>query len=77
MIILKKFYNKIYETNNYNNYLDLCYDYSELSLGFQWLMKARCGYKFDASVAKAAKLVTEDCPNFCPCCFSGKQNIEH
>ena len=66
--------NKFYETNNY---LDLCYDYPELSLGFQWLMKARCGYKFDASVAKAAKLVTEDCPNFCPCCFSGKQNIEH
>ena len=39
-------------------------------------MKARCGYKFDASVAKAAKLVTEDCPNFCSFCFSGKQNIE-
>jgi len=39
-------------------------------------MKARCGYKFDASVAKATKLVTKDCSNFCPCCFSGKQNIE-
>jgi len=40
-------------------------------------MKTRCGYKFDTSVAKAAKLVTEYCPNFCPYCFSGKQNIEH
>ena len=57
--------------------LDLCYYYQELSLGFQWLIKARRGYKFDAGVAKAAKLVTEDCPNFCPFYFSGKQNIEH
>jgi len=40
-------------------------------------MKTCCGYKFDTSVAKAAKLVTEYCPNFCPYCFSGKQNIEH
>ena len=63
-----------YETNKY---LDLCYDYPELSLGFQWLMKARSGYKLDARVAKAAKLVTEVCPNFCPCCKTGKQNIEH
>jgi len=30
--------NKFYETNKY---LDLCYDYPELFLGFQWLMKAR------------------------------------
>jgi len=40
-------------------------------------MKARSGYKLDARVAKAAKLVTNFCPNFCPCCRSGKQNIEH
>ena len=40
-------------------------------------MKARCGYKFDASVAKDAKIVTKYYPKFCPYCKKGQQNIEH
>ena len=65
---------KFYKTKDY---LNLCYDYPELSLGFQWLMKARCGYRCDASVAKAAKIVTNVCPKYCPCCKKGNQSIEH
>jgi len=57
--------------------MDHCYDYQKLSLGFQGILKARCGYKLDARVAKAAKLITSDCSNYCPCCNSGTQTIEH
>ena len=71
---------QFYDDNKFEetaDYLKLCYDYPELSLGFQWLLKARCGYKFNASVAKAAKIVTKYYPKFCPCCKTGQQNIEH
>jgi len=40
-------------------------------------MKARCGYKLDARVAKAAKLVNPICPNYCPCCIRKSQTIDH
>jgi len=72
--IKAEFYNK----QNFiatNKYMDLCYDYPELSLGFQGILKARCGYKLDARVAKAAKLITSDCPNYS--CNSGTQTIEY
>ena len=71
---------EFYDNQNFNatnKFMDLCYDYPELSLGFQGILKARCGYKLDARVAKAAKLITMDCPNYCPCCNSGTQTIEH
>jgi len=48
-----------------------------MDLCFQGILKARCGYKLDARVTKAAKLITSDCPNYCPCCNSGTQTIEH
>jgi len=40
-------------------------------------LKARCGYKLDASVAKAAKLVDPSCPDYCPCCKNKNQTVEH
>jgi len=40
-------------------------------------LKTRSGYKFDASIAKAAKIVTKYYPKFCPCCKKGQQNIEY
>ncbi|ORX81450.1 subtilisin-like protein [Anaeromyces robustus] len=36
---------------------------------FRWILRARCGYKIDARVAKAAKLVDIICPNCGPCYF--------
>jgi len=48
-----------------------------LSLEFQWLLKTPFGYKFDASIVKAAKIVTKYYSKFCPCCKTDQQNIEH
>ena len=33
--------------------------------------------KFDASVAKAAKIITKYYSKFCPCCKKSQPNIEH
>ncbi|KAG4096734.1 glycoside hydrolase superfamily [Neocallimastix lanati (nom. inval.)] len=30
--------------------------------------RARSGYRLDARIAKAAKIIDQMCPNFCPCC---------
>jgi hypothetical protein len=41
--------------------------------------RARCRYKFHARVAKAAKMIEEDCPERCPCCYRKNSNplLEH
>jgi len=41
-------------------YLKLNYKYPEYSIGFGWVLHARCGYKFDVPVAKAAKMIEDD-----------------
>ena len=51
---------KSYDDNNFektSKYLKLCYEYLEYSYGFYWLLKAQSGYKLDARVAKAAKII--------------------
>jgi len=71
---------KSYEDNNFEkttDYLKLCYEYPEYSYGFYWLLKARSGYKLDARVVKAAKIIDRLCPNYCSCCKSKCQTIEH
>jgi len=71
-----EFYDK-QDFNATNKFMVLFYDYSELSLGLQGIMKARYGYKLDDRVAKAAKLITTDCSYYSPCCNSGTQTIEY
>jgi len=44
------------------NYWKLNFKYPEYSIGFRWVLCARCGYKFEAHVAKAANRVEDDCP---------------
>jgi len=61
--------NKFEETSNF---IKLCYEYPDLSYGFYWLLRARSGYRLDARIAKAAKIVDQMCPNFCPCCKNNK-----
>jgi len=73
---------KAYKNNNFEKtreYLKLNYKYPEFSIGFRWVLRARCGYKFDARVAKAAKMIEEDCPERCPCCYRKNSNprLEH
>ncbi|ORX75818.1 hypothetical protein BCR32DRAFT_284810 [Anaeromyces robustus] len=38
-----------------------------------------CGYKIDARVVKAAKMINNSCPNCCSCCFQcdSYQRIDH
>ena len=69
---------KAYKNNNFEKtkeYLQLNYKYPEFSIGFRWVLRARCGYKFDARVAKAAKIIEEDCPERCPCCYRKKKIV--
>ena len=40
-------------------------------------MRARSGYRLDARIDKAEKIIDQMCPNFCPCCISNKQWIKH
>jgi len=65
--------------NKTRNYLKLNYKYPEYSIGFRWVLHARCGYKFDACVVKAAKMIEEDYPERCPCCYRKNSNprLEH
>jgi len=73
---------KAYKNNNFEKtreYLKLSYKYPEFSIGFRWVLCARCGYKFDARDAKAAKMIKEDCLERCPCCYRKNSNprLEH
>ncbi|KAG4102570.1 hypothetical protein H8356DRAFT_1324470 [Neocallimastix lanati (nom. inval.)] len=65
----KKHWPKAYIKNKFEKtreYLKLNYKYPEFSIGFRWVLRARCGYKFDARVTKAAKMIEEDCPESNP-----------
>ena len=73
---------KAYKNNKFEKtreYLKLNYKYPEFSIGFQWVLRAICGYKFDALVAIAAKMIEENCPERCPCCYRKNSNprLEH
>ncbi|ORX63325.1 hypothetical protein BCR32DRAFT_287845 [Anaeromyces robustus] len=64
---------KTYKMNNFENsrnYLKPNLEFPEYIKGFRWILRrARCGYKIDARVAKAAKMNNNSCPNCCSCCF--------
>ena len=69
---------KTYKNNNFEEtreYLKLNYKYPEFSVGFRWVLRARCGYKFDARVAKVAKMIEEDCPKRYPCYYRKNINL--
>ena len=50
-----------------------------LALASDGYFHARCGYKYDACVAKATKIIEEDCPERCPYCYRKNSNprLEH
>jgi len=51
-----------FEFEKTRNYLRLNFKYPEYSIGFRWVLYARCGYKFDVHVVKAVNMVENDCP---------------
>ncbi|ORX78630.1 hypothetical protein BCR32DRAFT_294921 [Anaeromyces robustus] len=70
---------KMYNFEESKSYLKLNLEFPEYSKGFRWILRARCGYKIDARVAKAAKMINNSCPNCCSCCFhcESYQRIDH
>jgi len=71
---------EFYDKNRFeetSNFIKLCYEYPYLSYGFYWLLRTRSGYRLDARISKAEKIIDQMCPNFCPCCKSNKQWIRH
>jgi len=42
-------------------------------VSFVHSFRARSGYRLDVRNAKAAKIIDQVCPNFCPCCKINKQ----
>jgi len=46
--------NKFEETSNF---IKLCYEYPDLSYDFYWLLRTRSGYRLDARITKAAKII--------------------
>ena len=68
---------KAYKNNNYEKtreYLKLNYKYPKFSISVRRILRVRCGYKFDACVAKSSKMIEEDCPERCPCCYRKSSN---
>jgi len=68
---------KVYKKNKFEkirDYLELNFKCSEFSIGFWWVFRTRSEYKFNVCVAKAAKMIEEDCIERCPCCYRKKSN---
>jgi len=74
---VKAFIYKKYHFESTRRYINLTVKYPQFTLGFLWLLRIRCGYRFDASVAIAAGLVSENIPRYCPCCKGGTQSFLH
>ena len=55
----------------------LTLEYPKFQLGFLWISRIRCGFKFDSSISIKRKIVSEDCPIYCPCCGTGVQSFSH
>ena len=54
----------VYDKNKFeetSKFIKLCYEYPDLSYGFYWLLRARSGYRLDARIAIAAKIVDQMC----------------
>ena len=46
-------------------------------MGFFWISRIRCGFKFDISITIKRKIVPEDCPKCCPCCGVSVPSFSH
>ena len=46
-------------------------------MGFLWIIRLRCGYKYNTTIAVRIGRISEDCPKSCPCCGEGNRSFEH
>jgi len=51
--------------------------YSSFSLGFFWIGRIKCGFKFDVNTLIKRNIVSSDCPSYCPCCGNGIPSFTH
>ena len=61
----------IYKENDFgfiSEIRNLTFQYPKYQLGFFWIFRIRCGFKFDISISIKRKIVSEDCLKCCPCC---------
>jgi len=56
---------------------NLTFQYPKYQLGFFWISRNRCGFKFDISISIKRKIVSEDCPKCCPCCGVSVPSFSH
>jgi len=69
-----------YDSNKFSNnkaIIMLSLKYLQFNLGFSWIIRLGCGYKYNTTVAIRMGRVSEDCPKTCPCCGEGNQSFEH
>jgi len=50
-------------------------EYPHLSLGFNWILRLRAGYKYNTTIAIRSDRVSDDCPKFCLCCGKGEPSF--
>ena len=55
----------------------LSFKYPQFNLGFSWIIRLRCGYKYNTTITIKMGRVSEDCPKTCPCRGEGNQSFEH
>jgi len=70
----------IYKENDFvfiSEIKDLIFQYPKYQLGFFWISRIRCGFKFDISISIKIKIISEDCPKCCPCCSVSVPSFSH
>lgn len=83
MILLQ---NKVLkEVTNYNKskfihtrtLFNLSCKYTKLSLGLNWILLLRCGYKYNATISFRSGRITENGHKCCLCCDKGDKSVEY
>jgi len=70
----------IYKENDFgfiSEIRNLTFQYPKYQLGFIWISRIRCGFKFDIIISIKRKIVSEDCPKCCPCCGVSVPSFSH
>jgi hypothetical protein len=70
----------IYKENDFgfiSEIKNLTFQYLKYQLGFFWISRIRCGFKFDISISIKKKIVSEDCPKCCPYCGVSVPSFSH
>jgi len=55
----------------------ITFQYPTYQLGFFWISRIRCGFKFDINISIKRKIFSEDCPKCYPYCDNCIPNFYH